>query len=146
MNKTAPASARAGPLAEAVLRKIRIPFIQRAHLAHDGRRWDVFLVDLGLSGVFAELSAPLPAGDSVDVSFHLPGNEIPIAARCRVAWWRPSGVLPRSLPAGAGLEFVELAPEHRARIRDHIVEHCRSAPRARRFARPWTQDDDPESP
>ncbi len=124
------------------MQKIRIPFIQRAQLAQGGEQWEVFLVDLGLSGVFAELAAPLPTDDSVDVLFHLPGNEIPIAARCRVAWWHQAGALPRSLPAGAGLEFAEMAPADRARIRDYIVEHCRSAPRARRFARPWAKDEE----
>jgi Tfp pilus assembly protein PilZ len=133
-------------LSPEVLKKVRIPFIRRAELAHGDHRREVFLVDLGLSGVFAELEAPLPEGDPVDVRFCLPGNENPIAARCRVAWWHPSGALPRSLPSGAGLEFVEMASQDRERVREHIIEHCRSAPRLTRFARPWAKDEDGGEP
>jgi hypothetical protein len=142
MPRAAHAGARAVPLSPEVLQKVRIPFIRRAELTQEDHRREVFLVDLGLSGVFAELETPLPEGDFVDVRFHLPGNENEIVARCRVAWWHRSGALPRSLPSGAGLEFVEMAPSDRERVREHIVEHCRSAPRLTRFARPWAKDED----
>jgi len=142
MRRAAHARAGAVPLSEEVLQKVRIPFIRRAQFAHGDDRREVFLVDLGLSGVFAELETPLPEGDFVDVRFQLPGNENEVAARCRVAWWHRSGALPRSLPSGAGLEFVEMAPADRDRIRGHILDHCRTAPRLTRFARPWIKDDD----
>jgi Tfp pilus assembly protein PilZ len=122
---------------EAVLRKIRIPFVQRAQLVHASREHDVFLVDLGLFGVFVELSDPLPLGDGVDVTFVLPGNEIPLSARCRVSWWHPSGQAPKQLPAGLGLEFVEMSPPDRHRLREHLLDHFRRQAGGRRFSRPW---------
>ena len=70
---------------EPVLAKLRIPFVQRAELGHGDWHRDVFLVDLGLQGVFAEMNAPLAVGDAVQVRFPLPGNDIPVAALCRVA-------------------------------------------------------------
>jgi hypothetical protein len=129
--------AEAGVPPEFVLAKLRIPFVQRALLAHGGSPRDVFLVDLGLQGVFAEMETPLPAGDAVQIRFPLPGNEIPVAALCRVAWRHAGGASPRSLPAGVGLEFVDVSPADRTRLRDHVVEYWRRAGPSRRFTRPW---------
>jgi Tfp pilus assembly protein PilZ len=129
---------------EPVLRKIRVPFVQKARFVHGGSPRDVFLVDLGLAGVFAELDTPVPIGDVVEISFPLPGNEIQIAARCRVAWWRAAGVPPSGLPAGVGLEFIEVSASDRDRLRAHLADHLRRNPRLRRFARPWPVADGQE--
>jgi Tfp pilus assembly protein PilZ len=139
MHKLASLGAQEGVPPDVVLRRVRIPFIQRAVLEHRGEPQDVFVVDLGLAGVFIERSAPLPIGDEVVVRFPLPGNEIPILARCRVAWWHPSGapLATRALPAGIGVEFVEISDADRGRIRVHLVEYCRRNPRTRRFLRHW---------
>jgi hypothetical protein len=108
MEKVAPPAAVEGLPPESVLRKIRIPFIQRASVAIGGRREELFLIDLGLRGVFIERSQPLAPGDEIELWFPLPGNEITVHARCRVAWWRPPAADARSrtLPAGVGVEFV----------------------------------------
>jgi hypothetical protein len=140
MSKAAPAGAGAGVPPEPVLRKIRIPFVQRARLVHAGRAREVFLVDLGMQGVFAELEAPLAAGDDVEVRFPLPGNEIPIVARCRVAWWHAPGEPPKGLPGGVGLAFAEMSWADRDRVREHVAEHCRRTPRGPRFSRRWPGD------
>lgn len=126
---------------EDVLRSIRIAYVQRAELVHQGRERVVFLVDLGLVGVFVELGEPLPVGDHADLRFPLPGNDIPVSVGCRVAWWHEPGREPRQFPAGIGLEFVELSDIDRARLRAHLVEHCRRPTRDRRFTRPWPADD-----
>lgn len=135
---------------EDVLDQTRISFIQRARLVHAGRPEDVFLMDLGLAGVFVERSNPLPEGESVEVVFPLPGNEIPVTAAGRVAWWHaPAAPLTsKSLPSGVGIEFLGLSEGNRARIREYLREHFRRSPRARQFARPWPSaasqgEDDP---
>src|SRR4051794_25209346 len=104
MQKAAPSTAAAGRPDEPVLRKIRIPCIQRATVALDGGREELFMIDLGLRGVFVERPQPPPEAEAVEIWFALPGNEIPIHARCRLAWVRPQPVAvgPRSLPAGIG--------------------------------------------
>jgi hypothetical protein len=103
----------------------------------------LFLIDLGLRGVFVEHEHPLPLGERVEVRFRLPGNEIPIAAICRVAWWHPPelDLVSKKLPGGVGLEFLELSDLDRRRIREHLVDHCRRQPRARQFARQWPEAD-----
>lgn len=128
-----PEATRADPAIE----RVRVPFIQRAALTLGGGRRDVFLVDLGLTGVFAEMEDVPAVGEPAGVSFRLPGNEIPITASCQVAWSHPRGSAPKAMPPGAGLRFVEIRESDRERLRDYLIEYCRRHTRARRFARHW---------
>jgi Tfp pilus assembly protein PilZ len=131
------AKAAEGLPPDAVLRKIRIPLIRRATLSHEGRPEDAFLIDIGLHGAFLERSAPLPVGDECEVTFRLPDNDIPVTARCRVAWWHPPGraLVSKNLPAGLGLEFLEVADGSHERIRRFIAEYLGRNGGGRRFHR-----------
>jgi Tfp pilus assembly protein PilZ len=126
---------------EPILRKMRIPLVQRARLTHRGVSEDVFTADIGLLGVFVERAMPLAAGEEVELHFALPGNEIQIAARCRVAWFHAQGVhlQSKALPPGVGLEFVQLSDADRDRLRRHVLEHLRKSPADRRFSRQWPE-------
>lgn len=137
MVKAVPRRARAGVPAEKVLVKIRIPLIQRARLMAQAGEEDVFMMDIGLKGVFIERKAPLPVGDEVRIRFPLPGNEIPVVARCRVAWWHAPerALLSKSLPSGMGLEFVEVEGRGGERVRAFVEGYLRGQPRGRRFHR-----------
>jgi hypothetical protein len=132
-----PSPSASGVPPEPVFRKIRIPFIQRAAVACGGRTEDLFLIDLSLRGIFVERSEPLPPGAEVEVTFRLPGNELPLVARCRVAWWRaPDMTLSsKTLPSGLGLEFVDFGGEVTRRIRSYLTEYLRGNPGHRRFHR-----------
>ncbi len=136
MQRTAPPRVEGLP-PEPVFRRIRIPFIHRANIVHDAGREDLFLIDLSLRGTFVERTAPLPPGSDVEVTFRLPGNDLPLVARCRVAWWRaPEMTLSsKTLPAGVGLEFVDLGGEAARRIRGFLSEYLRGNPGQRRFHR-----------
>ena len=129
---------------EAALEKIRVPLIQRATLTVGGRDEAVFTVDLGLNGVFVERPAPLADGEEVSLSFPLPGNEIRLRARCRVAWRHApdSPLLSKALPAGAGLEFTEISDRDRERVRRHLTEYLGRHPRHRRFHRHPDRDEE----
>ena len=134
MDKATSPRSEADPPSEDVLRRIRVPFIRRAALSWEGRDEEVFVVDLGLAGVFIERAAPLPIGAAVEIRFEFPDNEIPVVALCRVAWCRaqaPPGV--SSPPPGAGLEFASVASADQARIRQYLAEYYRREPRSRRF-------------
>lgn len=133
--------------AAGTLRAVRIPFIQKAALTHAGRAEHLFLVDLGLWGAFAERDAPLPVGESATLRFTLPGNEIPLTFGCRVAWWHPLGapLVSKALPAGVGLEFMEVSEDDHRRLRRYLEGYLqRSA--GRRFHRPLPLADDGEEP
>ena len=87
MEKVAPPAPAEGRTSEPVLRKIRIPFVQRGTVAIDGVREHLFVVDLGLRGVFIERPQPLPTGQELEVWFPLPGNEIAVHALVRPGRW-----------------------------------------------------------
>jgi hypothetical protein len=110
-----------------------------------GRREDVFVIDLGLSGLFVERPEPIPAGELVEVEFCLPENEIPVTAECRVAWWHPEGtVFSRPLPAGAGLAFLTISARDRERIRKYLADYYAREPRSRRFVRHGAETEEGE--
>ncbi len=117
--------------------KVRIPFVHRARLSLRGQTRQAFLLDLGLEGVFVETTESLAVGAALKLGFALPGNAIPIEARGRVAWVRGEGAAGAGLPAGAGVQFVEMSEADEARLREFLEEYCRRDGRARRFARPW---------
>jgi len=121
-----------------VIARVRIPLIQRATIVHADVQEELFVIDIGLLGLFVERAAALPVGDSVSVRLPLPGNVIPIQAWCRVAWWHQPGrhLVTKSLPAGLGLEFVEISASDRIRVRQLVVEYLQRHPQLRRFHRP----------
>lgn len=137
MQKVAPPLPAEGLQADAVLRKIRVSCIQRATVAIAGAREDLFMIDLGLRGVFIEWSRPVAEGEEIELWFALPGNEIRIHVRCRVAWVRPRGVTAGAgtLPAGVGVEFVAMSDGDTERVRQHLLEYLRRHPRHRWFLR-----------
>jgi len=128
---------------ESVLRQLRIPFVRKVTLMRGRAAEEVFVIDLGLTGVFVERPEPLPVGEQVDIRLSLPDSEIPLQARCRVAWWHPEGarLASKSLPPGAGLEFVEMSAADRVRLREQLVQYCRQDPRVRRFLRHWPEEE-----
>jgi hypothetical protein len=137
MDRAAPLSPAEDVLPEPIFRKIRISFIQRATLTHDGGAEDVFTIDLGLRGVFVERAQPLEPRSLVGLSFRLPGNELPVATRCLVAWWHDprTPLSSKTLPSGLGLEFTEIDAGGARRIRAYLSEYLRRNPRNRRFNR-----------
>ena len=136
---------------ESVLRQLRIPFVRRVALVSTARREDAFMIDIGLAGAFVERADSLPIDELLEIRFPWPGSEIPFSARCRVAWWHPEGgaLSSKSLPPGAGLQFVEMSEADRERLRGLLADYCRQNPRVRRFLRHWPeaerQGDDPTS-
>lgn len=127
--------AEAGP--DLALQRIRIPFIHRGTLEHEGAGESVFLLDLGLMGAFVERAQGLPVGSRVTLRFLLPGNEIPVVVACRVAWWHApqERMVSKTLPAGLGLEFVEVTAVDRGRLREHLLGYLSGERAARRFHR-----------
>lgn len=128
---------------ESVLKQLRIPFVRKVTLVRGRAAEEVFVIDLGLTGVFVERPEPLPVGEQLDIRLSLPDSEIPLQARCRVAWWHPEGarLASKSLPPGAGLEFVEMSAADRVRLREQLVQYCRQDPRVRRFLRHWPEEE-----
>jgi hypothetical protein len=133
-----------GAPSEEILRRIRIPLIRRATLHWPARTEEVFMVDIGLLGIFVERAIPLAVGEALEIRFCLPENDIPITARCRVAWWRAAGEREemKALPSGAGLEFVGVSRVDQERIREYLSAYYQRNPNSRRFVRhgAWTDE------
>jgi Tfp pilus assembly protein PilZ len=129
------------------VRAVRIPFIQKASLTVAGDAEEIFLVDLGLHGAFAERGRALPVGARVTLRFTLPGNEIPLTIGCRVAWWHAAGapLVSKALPAGVGLEFVDCSEEDNGRLRRFLEAYLRRSA-GRRFHRPLPLAGDGDEP
>jgi hypothetical protein len=124
---------------EGVLQQLRIPFVRRATLVSKLLTEEVFLIDIGLCGAFIERAQALPVDQAVEICVPWPGSEVPFSARCRVAWWHAEGapLASKSLPPGAGLQFVEMSDADRTRLRALLVDYCRQNPHVRRFLRHW---------
>ncbi len=137
------------PPPDSVLRQLRIPFVRRATLLRGDAEEEVFVIDIGLAGVFVERAEALAHDEHLSIRFPWPGSERLFEARCRVAWWHPEGTALSSkyLPPGGGLEFVEMSTADGERLRALLLEHCQQEPRVRRFLRHWPaaerQGDDP---
>ena len=145
----APSFARDQTPPEGVLQQLRIPFVRRVTLVSPALTEEAFMIDIGLAGAFIERAEPMPVGQALEIQVPWPGSEIPFRASCRVAWWHPEGapLASKSLPPGAGLQFVDMSPADRERLRTLLVDYCRQNPRVRRFLRHWPdaerQGDDP---
>jgi hypothetical protein len=124
-----------------VLQQLRIPFVRRATLERDGAEEEVFVIDIGLAGVFVERAQALERNEAVSIRFAWPGSEKPFEARCRVAWWHPEGepLSSKSLPTGGGLEFTSMSAADEQRLRGLLLEYCQRQPRVRRFLRHWPE-------
>jgi Tfp pilus assembly protein PilZ len=132
--RKAPRLSHDGPLPVSVLKKVRIPFVRRAVLAHGASQEDVFMLDLGLGGAFVERQAPIADAETAVLHFQLPGNEIPLDLACRVGWWRPKDDS-SCLPSGVGLQFLEVSASDQARLEAFLSEYLGRQPEARRFHR-----------
>jgi Tfp pilus assembly protein PilZ len=115
----------------------RIPYVRRCVLRRDGRVVEAVLCNLSTVGVYVTFLRPLPStipglGETVDISFLLPGDAQPLTGQATVTWQNledPTG--PDSLPPGCGLRFASLAPHDHARIEDLIADYRSAAqPRA----------------
>ncbi len=128
---------------EDVLRQLRIPMIRKVTLTLRGKPEEVFAIDVGLAGIFIERKEALAVNEKAEVEFGVPGNELRIKARCRVAWCHKKGAPLKSkqLPAGIGLQFVEMAEGDKSRLREHVLDYCRRHPKTRQFHPSWPEDE-----
>ena len=101
---------------EGVLQQLRIPFVRRITLATSSVSEEVFMIDIGLAGAFIERAEPMAVDQTIEIHVPWPGSEIPFRASCRVAWWHSEGapLNSKSLPPGAGLQFVDMSPADRS--------------------------------
>lgn len=99
----------------------RVSMYTQVDLGSESNFYGGFSTNLSEGGLFiATLSTP-PRGTQVELTFTLPGGA-PIKARGVVRWTREvNDAMPEVMP-GAGVQFVELAPEVAASISEFVMK------------------------
>jgi uncharacterized protein (TIGR02266 family) len=80
-----------------------------------------FSVNISTGGLFLETSHGLGIGTPLTLCINLPDRERPLRCSARVAWVNPSETpLKPNLPAGVGLQFINLSLEELHLLRDFL--------------------------
>ncbi|MBI3086381.1 MAG: TIGR02266 family protein, partial [candidate division NC10 bacterium] len=77
--------------------------------------------DLSARGIFLRTSEVFPVGEDLLLRFKLPGVAHPFRTAGRVVWSSPTDT-PKGLPAGMGIQFLDLSEEERGTLERFIVE------------------------
>ena len=101
----------------------RIACGEACELSIGALRQQGMIWNLSVAGVYLVLAPPLPAaGETVTLSFALPGDPTPIVCEGRIRWqnapsiFQGCGRTKMALPPGCGVEFTALAPADAERI------------------------------
>ncbi len=78
-------------------------------------------LDLSARGMFVRTSQVFPVGDELLVRFNLPGVAHPFKIVGRVMW-SSSVDTPQGVPAGMGIQFLDLTGEELSTIEQYVVE------------------------
>jgi uncharacterized protein (TIGR02266 family) len=78
-------------------------------------------LDVSARGMFLRTSQVYPVGEDVVVRFSLPGVARPFKAVGRVTWSSPTDT-PQGLPAGMGVQFLDLDSQGQGVIEQFVVE------------------------
>ncbi len=82
-----------------------------------------YSVNMSYGGIFIESENILPADTSLLVEFKLPRYERPIRCKSRVAWTNePENPKSKLLPAGMGVQFIDLTLDDMHKVRSYIEE------------------------
>ena len=98
-------------------RSPRAPLVVRIAYSTVDALFSEFTRNINEGGLFIETENPPPTDTRVALQFKLPGSDVPLQARGRVAWVQPAG---EDGPAGMGVEFENLDHDAHARI-DELV-------------------------
>jgi len=80
-----------------------------------------YSVNLSTGGLFLETNELLPADEALQLKFHLPAQDHPIACHGSVAWVNaPEAPSKPSLPTGMGIKFKDLRLDHLHQIREFL--------------------------
>lgn len=87
-----------------------------------------YTVNLNTGGLFLSYPKPFPVNTQLSVEFGLPESGVAVCCQARVAWVNDAeNPLKRDLPAGMGLQFVDITPEKMDSIREYIKNKALTA-------------------
>lgn len=96
----------------------------RIHFGKDASQlFSEYTLNLSTGGVFLETMNLMAEGTPLAVEFVLPHRNIPISCKACVAWVNhPEMIRNPNLPAGMGIQFLDLSSESIEAIRSYIHE------------------------
>lgn len=109
-----------GVVTRMVRRFLRIAIHHLAHVDIEGMFDPAFILDLSEGGMAIQCLAPVEAGQALSISFLLPGTSLSVVGKGVVAWSDPTG--------RTGIEFSEIADEHREALRNWVVDRLHRSP------------------
>lgn len=87
-----------------------------------------FSVNISSGGIFLETANPLPVATDLQLTFTLPTRKTPIRCTGRVAWTNHAEMpVKPSMPAGIGVQLLDLSLDDLHAIRDFMKEQCLNA-------------------
>jgi hypothetical protein len=114
---------RPHPLEQPASGHHRIACGESCEVAAGGQRRQGMIWNLSVVGVYLVLAAPFPAtGETVVLTFNLPGDPTPITCQGRIRWVNPPSIFQgcgqnkMALPPGCGIEFTVLDTRDAERI------------------------------
>ncbi|MFC1811666.1 TIGR02266 family protein [Thermodesulfobacteriota bacterium] len=81
-----------------------------------------FSGDMSSGGIFVKTQKPLPQGEEFVLKLQLPDTSEVLQIGCKVSWSRTETDDPVKRPPGMGIEFVEISPEDRQRLKKELIK------------------------
>jgi transcriptional regulator with PAS, ATPase and Fis domain len=115
---SAAGSASLGTLREQQQRYFRVTVEIPIALKYDGREVVGTTVNLSSGGIALQSPIEIAHGETLEISFQLPGTDSVIEGKAKLAWTSPGGL--------AGLSFEELHPALENELHQWLLERSRS--------------------
>ena len=80
------------------------------------------MLNVGSGGIFIKTDKPLALDSEIAMRIHLPDDDEVMDIRGCVVWINHRM---ESLPAGMGIQFTQIAPEHSEKIKAFVEARCR---------------------
>ncbi len=104
-----------GTVSRMVRRFLRVAVEHLSNVSISGLKDPAFILDLSEGGIAIQSFYPMPKGQTVGLSFQLPGTKHQISTRAKVAWADTTGRV--------GLEFEFMGDKQRTRLKDWVLHH-----------------------
>jgi uncharacterized protein (TIGR02266 family) len=118
---------RANLRRELPVERLRVPTDADVLCELSGRVFTARLQDISTGGAYVHATAPFPPQGSLRLTFATFRDSVPLELEARIAWVNPGGARKRSLPEGAGVQFVNCDDPTRRRLQDFVYELVETA-------------------
>jgi type IV pilus assembly protein PilZ len=79
-----------------------------------------YMLNVSNGGLFLKTDSPLPLETGIEMRLKLPDDQEVMEIQGRVVWSNP---ITNILPAGMGIQFIHMLPEHQQKIQRFVGVH-----------------------